>query len=171
MASYLVFASSAVTGASGGAVVLQTTNLQTFSSATERGYAEQVMTPPVDFRSCNDAYDNEFDENYAAPGSVLQDPTLPPGNLIMIYEAENHCPLGVHNPSFYATVGFTRSRDNGRSWPLPPANQEFGDAERRPIFKDFYPEIIPYTPISTESMGDSRALSSISTPKAKHTST
>jgi hypothetical protein len=152
--SYLLFGSSAVTGASGGAVVLQTTDLKNFSSVAAQGYADQVMTPPVDFRNCDPAYDNEFDENYAAPGSILEDPTLPPGNLIMIYEAENHCPLGVHNPSFYATVGFTRSSDNGKSWPLPPVNQEFGDAERHPIFKDFYPEIIPDTPISSESMGD-----------------
>jgi hypothetical protein len=152
--SYLLFGSSAITGASGGAVVLQTTDLKNFSSAAARGYSEQVITAPVAFRNCDPAYDNEFDENYAAPGSVLQDPTLPPGNLIMIYEAENHCPLGVHNPSFYATVGFARSSDNGRSWPLPPVNQEFGDAERHPIFKDFYPELIPNTPISTESLGD-----------------
>ena len=43
-------------------------------------------------RQCNAAWANTFDENFAAPGSVVQDPTLPPGNLIMVYEAENHCP-------------------------------------------------------------------------------
>jgi hypothetical protein len=31
--------------------------------------------PPVDFTHCNSAYDTEFDENYAAPESVVQDPT------------------------------------------------------------------------------------------------
>jgi hypothetical protein len=152
--NYLLFASSAVTGASGGAVVLETPDLKNFTAATAEGYAEQVMTSPVAFRSCDPAYDQEFDENYGAPGSVVQDPTLPPGNLIMIYEAENHCPNGVHNASFYATVGFARSSDNGKSWPAPPTNQEFGNADRHPIFKDFYPEIIPGTPVSTESMGD-----------------
>ena len=73
---------------------------------------------------------------------------------IMVYEAENHCPNGVHNPAFYATVGFARSLDGGKSWLAPPANAEFGDAERHPIFRDYYPEIIPGTPVSTESMGD-----------------
>ena len=69
--------------------------------------------------NANPAYDTEFDENYAAPGSVLQDPTLPAGNLIMLYEAENHCPGGVNQQPYYATVGFARSSDNGKTWPSP----------------------------------------------------
>ena len=49
----------------------------------------------------------EFDENYAAPGAVLQDPTLPGGNLMMLYEVENHCPGGVNQQPYYATVDAT----------------------------------------------------------------
>jgi hypothetical protein len=92
------------------AVVLETTDLQTFTFAS--GYSSQVMSVPVRFTTCNPTYDSEFDENYAGPGSVVQDPTRPAGNLIMIYEAENHCPGGVWQQPFYATVGFARSSDN-----------------------------------------------------------
>src|ERR1700690_3260684 len=131
--SYLLFGSSSIKGGSGGAVALQTTDLSNF--VPPQGYPEQVMNPPVAFTDCDPKYDFEFDENYSAPGSVVQDPTLPPGNLIMIYEAENHCPSGKHQTSFYATVGFARSSDYGKTWPAP-ANSEFGNAERHPAFKD-----------------------------------
>ena len=55
----------------------------------------------------------------AAPSSVVQDPTMPAGNLIMIYHAEQHCPGGVWQSPSYATVGFAGSSDNGKSWPEP----------------------------------------------------
>jgi hypothetical protein len=140
--TYLVFASSNVYGgtAMSGAVVLETTDLMHFYPATDWGYSHQVMGSPLAISDCDPAYDTEFDENYAAPGSVVQDPTRPPGNLIMIYEAENHCPSGIHEHHFYATVGFARSSDNGRTWPLPPKNAEFGNADRHPILKQFGPE-------------------------------
>ena len=147
--SYLLFGSSSVKGGSGGAVALQTTDLSNF--VQPHGYPEQVMNPPVAFTDCNPQYDLEFDENYSAPGSVVQDPALPPGNLIMIYEAENHCPSGMHQPSFYATVGFARSSDYGKTWPAP-ANSEFGNAERHPVFKDIDPE--PPYQANSENMGD-----------------
>ena len=127
-----------MTGGNSGTVLLQTTDLKTFTSPVP-GYATQVMTAPVALRSCNPAYGTAFDGNYAAAGSVVQDPTLPPGNLIMIYEAENHCPGGMQNVPYYATVGFARSSDNGRSWP-PPANLEFGTAGRYPVLKPSTPE-------------------------------
>ena len=100
-APYLVFAGAMAGLNSGiwGAVVLQspqlmkTTDLTIFDFAP--GYNFPVLTSPNRFTHCNPPGDNtEFDENYAAPGSVLQDPTLPAGNLIMIYHAENHCPDG-----------------------------------------------------------------------------
>ena len=118
-APYLVFGGASAGASSGiwGAVVLQTTDLTTFDFAP--GYNFPVLTSPNHFTECNPADDTEFDENYAAPGSVLQDPTLPAGNLIMIYHAENHCPGGVFQSAFYASVGFTRSSDNGRTWPAP----------------------------------------------------
>jgi hypothetical protein len=92
---YLVFAAAQIRGGEFGAVVLQTTDLENFNFATALGYSPQVMSVPVRFGQCNPAYTTEFDGNYAAPGSVVQDPTRPAGNFIMIYEAENHCPGGV----------------------------------------------------------------------------
>ncbi len=137
---YLAFASAKVaSSATGGAVVLQTSDLRTFSFATALGYGYQVMSPPVDITLCDSTYTTEFDENYAGPGSVVQDPTLPPGNLIIVYEAENHCPGGTNDHNFYATVGFARSADNGKTWP-PPANSELGNSARHPILKCVNPQ-------------------------------
>jgi hypothetical protein len=147
--AYRFFASSSLTGGFSGTVVLETTDLRTFAFAA--GYANQVMSVPVHFTTCNPTYDSEFDENYAGPGSVVQDPTLPPGNLIMIYEAENHCPGGVWQQPFYATVGFARSADNGKTWP-PPANAEFGNTDRYPVLKLAAPE--PAVEPSPAAMGN-----------------
>ncbi len=133
--SYLVFSASKVaSSATGGAVVLQTSDLQTFAFAS--GYNYQVFVPPVAINACNPTYDatSEFDENYAAPGSVVQDPTLTAGNLIMLYEAENHCPGGVNQQPYYATVGLARSSDNGKTWPAP-VNSLMGDTTRYPVLK------------------------------------
>ncbi len=130
---YLVFAAAQLSGLF-GAVVLQTTDLKTFDFATPQGYNRQVVASPNVFGKCNPADNTEFDLNYAAPGSVLQDPTLPPGNLIMLYEAENHCPGGVNQQDFYATVGFARSSDNGKTWPAP-AGGLLGGPARHPILQ------------------------------------
>jgi hypothetical protein len=135
--AYRFFAASSLTGGNSGTVVLETTDLLTFKVAD--GFPAQVMTAPVHLRQCNPALDTEFDENYAAQGSVVQDPTLPPGNLIMIYEAENHCPGGIPQFPFYATVGFARSSDGGKTWPAP-ANAEFGGTDRYPVLKVSTPE-------------------------------
>ncbi len=97
------------------------------------------MSPPWKVTSCKPFYDPEFDLNYAAPGSVLQDPTRAQGNLMMIYEAENHCPGGVWQAALYVTVGFTRSADNGKTWPSPMDN-ELGSADRYPVLKELMPE-------------------------------
>ena len=112
-----------------GAVVLQTTKFKKISLAA--GYNSPVLFAPLEFDECAADVgqpadvDNEFDENYAAPGSVVQDPTLPAGNLIMIYEGENHCrsdASGVHNvQAYFATVGFARSSDTGVTWAAPSA--------------------------------------------------
>lgn len=64
----------------------------------------------------------------------MQDPTLPAGNLIMLYEAENHCPAGVNQHFFYATVGFARSSDTGMTWP-PYENSVLGGPLRQPALK------------------------------------
>ena len=147
--AYRFFASSSLTGGNSGAVVMATTDLQSFGFAP--GYASQVMTVPVRFTVCNPTYDTEFDENYAGPGSVVQDPTLPPGNLIMIYEAENHCPGGIWQQPFYATIGFARSADNGKTWPQS-VNGEFGGADRYPVLKLASPE--PATEPAPAPMGN-----------------
>jgi hypothetical protein len=138
-APYTVFGAAKVSGGTGGAAVLETTDLKTFTFANSLGYKPQVMGPPVDFTQCNSTFNTEFDENYAAPGSVVQDPTLPAGNLIMIYEAENHCPGGVNQQPFYATVGFTRSSDNGKTWPTP-INGPFGGPARQPVLQSSDPQ-------------------------------
>ena len=147
--AYRFFASTSLTGGNSGTVVLDTTDLQSFTPAA--GYATQVMSVPVRFTTCNPTYDTEFDENYAGAGSVVQDPTLPPGNLIMLYEAENHCPGGVWQQPFYATIGFARSPDNGVTWP-GPTNAEFGNAARYPVLKLAAPE--PASEPSPAAMGN-----------------
>jgi hypothetical protein len=148
-APYLVFggASAGVSSDLWGAVVLQTTELMTTELTTfdfAPGYNFPVLTSPNRFTKCNPfGDDTEFDENYAAPGSVLQDPTLPAGNLMMIYHAENHCPGGVFQRPFYATVGFTRSSDNGRTWPAPEGG-ELGGPSRYAVIRS--PEPPPTGP-------------------------
>ena len=135
---YLVFAANMKNAAGlGGPVVLETTDLRTFTFAS--GYASPVMTAPWPFTTCKAFYDPEFDLNYASPGSVVQDPTKPAGNLIMIYEAENHCPGAVWQHDFYATVGFARSSDNGKTWPAP-VDAEMGGTDRYPVLKSATPE-------------------------------
>jgi len=138
-APYLIFGASALSGGNSGAVVLESTDLINFTFAAPLGYNRQVMAAPVPFTQCNPSYETEFDGNYAAPGSVVQDPTLPPGNLIMIYEAENHCPGGVHNSDYYATVGFARSSDNGKTWPAP-INGPSGGTARHPVLQNSIPQ-------------------------------
>ncbi len=135
--AYRFFASSGVKGGSGGTVVLETTDLTNFTFAG--GYPIQVMTPAIPFKSCKTTYDPEFDLNYAAAGSVVQDPTLPPGNLIMTYEAENHCPGAVWQFDFYVTVGFARSTDNGKTWPAV-VDAELGGPDRYPVLKSSTPQ-------------------------------
>jgi hypothetical protein len=130
--TYLVFAASMRTRGLAGTVVLQTSDLKTFTYAAN--YDSPVMVPPINFHTCSPAYDGEFDENYSAPGSVVQDPTRPAGHLIMIYEAENHCPGGVWQRQFYATVGLARSTDFGKTWPAP-ISDEPGGTDRRPVLK------------------------------------
>ncbi len=130
--TYLVFA--ATFPKTGGAVVLETKDLKTFDFPTGYSSSAPVMSPTLPFTKCKSTYDPEFDLNYSAPGSVVQDPTRPAGNLIMIYEAENHCPGGVWQQPFYATVGLARSSDNGKTWPQP-IDSETGGTDRYVILK------------------------------------
>jgi uncharacterized protein (TIGR03437 family) len=141
-APYLVFgaaAKSATLPGIWGAVVLQTTDLKTFTFASNLGYNFPVLTSPVSFTQCNPTYETTFDENYAAPGSVLQDPTLPAGNLIMLYDTEQHCAGGVSQLPFYLSVGFARSSDNGRTWPAPESGA-LGGPSRHPVLQGPEPQ-------------------------------
>ena len=110
----------------GGTFVLKTTDLihfdfaQNYGSAAVHGNA--VMWPPNEFTDCQYTGATVFDQNYAAPGTVLQDPTRPPENFIMIYEAEQHCPAGPGGQfefPYWASVGLARSSDGGKTWPQP----------------------------------------------------
>jgi uncharacterized protein (TIGR03437 family) len=129
---YTFFGAGNISGGNWGAVVLQTTDLKTFDFVP--GYNHEVLTAPLQFGQCTAAWANTFDENYAAPGSVVQDPTLPAGNLIMVYEAENHCPGGVNQFPFYGTTGFARSADNGKTWPAPQSGV-LGGPTRYPVLQ------------------------------------
>ena len=135
-----VFAASTLTGTPGGAVLLYTsgaTHYRDFKIAPAA--PTNVMAPPVAFDKCDGVHDSEFDENYVGPGSVFPDPTGPAGSMIMIYEAENHCPGGTNQFAYYATVGLARSADGGQTWP-PPRNSATGGADRYPVLRYQTPE-------------------------------
>jgi hypothetical protein len=115
----------------GWTFVLRTFDLENFFFAPDfgdRNHGQAVFWPPHPFGDCNYSTVTHFDEQYAAPGSVLQDPTLPPGNLIMIYEAEIHCPPAPKGTvGGWVSVGVARSSDGGRSWPPPVPRPGFED--------------------------------------------
>ncbi|MEO6990560.1 MAG: hypothetical protein ABI346_00060 [Candidatus Baltobacteraceae bacterium] len=58
---------------------------------------------------------SSFDASYAAPGSVLADPTIA-GTLYMLYEGESSFFDGRRQPGTWATIGLATSTDDGRSW-------------------------------------------------------
>ena len=86
--------------------------------------------------------DQTYDLNYAAPGSVVKDPTSAAGSLLMIYEGTNTCfgSSGGVSPEAgaYITLGVATSLDYGHNWPsyrgtpsfnfvpLPAANKTQG---------------------------------------------
>lgn len=128
---YLVFAASR-TPSSGtgvtGALVMQTSDFATFTLASGFGSAALgglVLDAPSPFGDCGFAGPGSFEQNYAAPGSVVRDPTLPAGNLIMLYEAEQHCFGGQYDFNFFASVGLARSTDEGKTWPPPGAADRY----------------------------------------------
>jgi hypothetical protein len=66
--------------------------------------------------------DQTFDMHYAAPGSVVKDPTAGPGALLMVYEGTNAC-IGnaggpvLSNTDDYISLAIATSLDYGKSWP------------------------------------------------------
>lgn len=66
--------------------------------------------------------DQTFDMHYAAPGSIVKDPTAAPGSLLMVYEGTNAC-IGnaggtiLSNSDDYISLGIATSLDYGKNWP------------------------------------------------------
>lgn len=94
---------------------------QIFLSAVGRGCPTVADGNPVQ-------QDPTFDLNYAAPGSVVPDPTAGPANLLMLYEGTNTC-FGVvggsRSSNFYSTIAAATSRDYGRTWPTYRGSASF----------------------------------------------
>jgi len=150
--AYRVFAASNTlnsgTGRT-GAVVLGTTDLMRFERIPGFGDpANQglVLSAPSAFTDCTFTGPSLFDQNYAAPGTVIHDPTLSRGNVIMLYEAEQHCDGKTFNHNFYASTGFARSSDEGKTWPPPGPSSA---ATRYPILQVAGPK--PVTPGSANA--------------------
>lgn len=86
------------------------------------GYGHsRLFTPPVGFKTCPPG-DERFDLNYAAPGSVVPDPTHRPSGLLMVYEGTNKCSAGTPQKNGYHTYGIATSFDGGMHWPVYPAS-------------------------------------------------
>ncbi len=73
--------------------------------------------------------DQTFDLGYAAPGSVVKDPTSAPGSLLMVYEGANTC---INNPGgpklgdgSYESTAIATSNDYGHTWPTYRAHGDF----------------------------------------------
>jgi len=72
--------------------------------------------------------DQTFDLNYAAPGSIIFDPTSGAGNLLMVYEGTNTCfgnTGGSRSNGFYSSIGVATSLDYGHTWPTYHDNSSF----------------------------------------------
>ncbi|HEV1285761.1 MAG TPA: hypothetical protein VNU44_10630 [Bryobacteraceae bacterium] len=140
---YLFFVASRVAGgaASTGAVVLSggagpAKNGQwTFNLPTTDGYGSYAsgfgtlfVAPtgpncPTVADGSPAHQDTTFDLTYAAPGSVVVDPTAAAGALLMVYEGTNTC-FGIadsttknNQANFYSSVGMATSLDYGHTWP------------------------------------------------------
>jgi len=66
--------------------------------------------------------DQTFDMHYAAPGSIVKDPTAGAGALLMVYEGTNAC-IGnaggpvLSNTDDYISLAIATSIDYGKTWP------------------------------------------------------
>lgn len=98
-----------------------------YGSLDESGNVGQVLLAPTGQNRCPadptgptdpadppEIPDTTFDLNYAAPGSVVIDPTSPPGSLLMYYEGANACAT----PTVTVLGGIATSNDYGQHWPM-----------------------------------------------------
>lgn len=101
------------------------------------GQAREILTP---------GSSEDFDRNYAAPGSVMRGKN--PGELLMFYHGENHPKTPVHFP-FTAGVGLAISQDAGKTWgkkgqilkgmnEKPATDRVYGAGQPCAIVKDNY---------------------------------
>ena len=86
-----------------------------FFSPTNQGHCPNVADG-------NPAHqDQTFDLDYAAPGSVVKDPSSAPGSLLMVYEGSNSCIGNSGGPKSgsgdYISTGVATSLDYGHTWP------------------------------------------------------
>ncbi len=96
----------------------------------------QVFLSAMDHHVCPSAsetilQDQTFDLNYAAPGSVLIDPTVGTSNgsekdgMLAVYEGANKCVGilgGASSKIFYSTIAIATSGDQGLRWPAYRSN-------------------------------------------------
>jgi hypothetical protein len=103
----------------------KTSSGQTIFGQVFKSPFSEVNCPHVDSGNAADQ-DQTFDLNYAAPGSVVKDPTGPAGSLLMIYEGVNACVGSIGGPKpgtgsayndAYIYTGVARSLNYGRRWP------------------------------------------------------
>ncbi len=150
---FLVFTAGAV-GSDGGAIAMFTSDFLKFKS--KPAYSSPVMSPSKascaaciinSTTTCKPSLLARYDNGYAAPGSVLQDPAAPDGTYLMFYEAENHCRGGEEVGAFYASVGFARSTDFGQTWPAPA----FVSADRYAVITSETPD--PLDGLSYNALG------------------
>ena len=74
--------------------------------------------------------DQTFDMHYASAGSIVKDPTAPPGSVLMIYEGANACIGNAGGPIFtnnddYLSLAIATSLDYGKNWPTYRGNANF----------------------------------------------
>lgn len=98
-------------------------NAQVFLSAMDHHVCPSVSDTTLQ--------DQTYDLNYAAPGSVLIDPTVQGSDgsgkdgMLQIYEAANKCVGvlgGASSKIFYSTVAIATSGDHGKTWPAYRGN-------------------------------------------------
>jgi len=97
----------------------------------------QVFDPSTKGDTCptvadgNPAHqDQTFDMHYAAPGSVVKDPTAAAGALLMVYEGTNACIGNAGGPTLsntddYISLAIATSLDYGKTWPTYRATSTF----------------------------------------------